>query len=115
MQQQAQDIGEVRDAIGQLDTHTQQNAALVEETAAAAQHLREQAHALESAASAFRLEAGMYDGHVAQASKVIARAASSSLAPATRPVAAAPAKPAKPVKTPAPAPATADTDDWEQF
>ncbi len=46
---------EVSKAIGQLDEMTQQNAALVEQAAAAAESLEEQAHNLNEAVGQFRL------------------------------------------------------------
>ncbi len=48
-------IGEVNYAVNQRDPKTQQNAALVEESAAAASSLREQARRLAQAVSVFRL------------------------------------------------------------
>jgi methyl-accepting chemotaxis protein len=56
-QQQTGSIGEVNDAIGELDRMTQQNAALVEEAAAAAHSLKDQASNLVSAMSTFRMVA----------------------------------------------------------
>ncbi len=53
--EQAQGIGEVNDAIAQLDRTTQQNAALVEQSAAAAQSLSEQAQRLTEAVSVFQV------------------------------------------------------------
>jgi methyl-accepting chemotaxis protein len=55
--EQSDGIGEVNTAISQLDQMTQQNAALVEESAAAAESLREQAQRLAEAVSVFKLEA----------------------------------------------------------
>jgi methyl-accepting chemotaxis protein len=54
-QQQRSDIEQVTLAIGQMDNATQQNAALVEEAAAAAQSLQEQAAKLAEAVSVFKL------------------------------------------------------------
>ena len=54
--EQASGIGQVNQAVGQLDQMTQQNAALVEESAAAAHSLREQAARLAAAVQVFRLE-----------------------------------------------------------
>jgi methyl-accepting chemotaxis protein len=51
-------IGHVHVAITEMDAVTQQNAALVEEAAAAAGSLRDQAAALSGLVSAFRLEGG---------------------------------------------------------
>jgi methyl-accepting chemotaxis protein-2 (aspartate sensor receptor) len=53
--EQSTGISNVNHAVGELDQMTQQNAALVEQSAAAAQSLREQAQRLEEAVSVFRL------------------------------------------------------------
>ena len=52
---QSSDIGGINQSIGELDRMTQQNAALVEESAAAAASLNTQATKLTSAVTAFRL------------------------------------------------------------
>ena len=108
-------IDQVNTAITQMDQVTQQNAALVEEAAAAAASMQDQAERLAEVASSFRLEAG------AVAAPVGATAAARKLA-AVKPVAArrpAPAlKPAtKPALTSVPRkPATVGGDkDWEEF
>ena len=49
--EQSTSINEVGQALAQLDQMTQQNAALVEESTAASESLREQAHHLNSAVS----------------------------------------------------------------
>ncbi|WP_307729111.1 methyl-accepting chemotaxis protein [Massilia sp. IC2-476] len=49
-------IEQINGAVGEMDTVTQQNAALVEEAAAAAQSLQEQAARLAEAVSVFRLD-----------------------------------------------------------
>jgi methyl-accepting chemotaxis protein len=54
--EQGHGIAEVSSAVHQMDGITQQNAALVEEAAAAAQSLKEQAQALLEAVSIFTLE-----------------------------------------------------------
>lgn len=54
--EQSVGIEQVNQAIGQMDQTTQENAALVEEAAAAAQSLQEQAHQLEKTVSLFKLE-----------------------------------------------------------
>ncbi|HEX5685079.1 MAG TPA: methyl-accepting chemotaxis protein [Ideonella sp.] len=56
--EQSQGIGQVNQAISQLDQSTQHNAALVEQSAAAAQSLRHQAELLVAAISVFRAGAG---------------------------------------------------------
>jgi len=55
--EQTQGIGQVGDAVSQLDQVTQQNAALVEESAAAAESLSQQAARLVEAVGVFRLGA----------------------------------------------------------
>lgn len=54
-QEQNQGIGQIGDAVNQLDQVTQQNAALVEESAAAAESLKYQAEQLALAVSRFRI------------------------------------------------------------
>jgi len=54
-EEQSNGIGQVNDAITQMDETTQQNAALVEEAAAAAQSLQDQANKLASVVGVFRL------------------------------------------------------------
>ncbi|MEJ6000849.1 methyl-accepting chemotaxis protein [Paucibacter soli] len=56
--EQSQGIGSVNGAVVQLDQMTQQNAALVEQSAAAAESLKDQAVKLASLVSSFRLGAG---------------------------------------------------------
>ena len=53
--EQSQGISQIGDAVGQLDQVTQQNAALVEESAAAAESLKHQAASLAQTVSVFRL------------------------------------------------------------
>ena len=55
--EQSVGIGQIGDAVSQMDQVTQQNAALVEESAAAASALEQQAQATASAVAAFRLAA----------------------------------------------------------
>lgn len=53
--QQSAGVGQVSEAISQMDQTTQQNAALVEESAAAAASLKNQANLLVRAVERFRL------------------------------------------------------------
>jgi methyl-accepting chemotaxis protein len=53
--EQSSGVGQVGDAVGQMDQVTQQNAALVEESAAAAESLKGQASALVAAVAQFKL------------------------------------------------------------
>src|SRR5450830_457225 len=61
--EQSDGIEQVNQAITQMDEVTQQNAALVEEAAAASKSLQEQAQQLEQAVSVFKLESGQSAGH----------------------------------------------------
>jgi methyl-accepting chemotaxis protein len=54
--EQSNGIGLVNGAVSQLDQMTQQNAALVEQSAAAAESLKDQSHRLSDVVSVFRLE-----------------------------------------------------------
>ena len=54
-QEQSDGINQVNAAVGHLDQMTQQNAALVEEAASAAESLKDQSHRLSTAISVFRL------------------------------------------------------------
>ena len=56
--EQSDNIGQISQSVTQLDQMTQQNAALVEESTAASESLREQAHHLNSAVSQFKLQGG---------------------------------------------------------
>jgi methyl-accepting chemotaxis protein len=135
--EQSSGIGQVKLAIGEVDQMTQQNAALVEESAAAAESLKEQATKLAAVVARFKLaedaaarapaaaHGGVADQAIARAKAQAAAsrpakagAAAKPAAPAARPAAAAPAKPA--VETPAAvtaaaAPAASEGGDWESF
>jgi methyl-accepting chemotaxis protein len=103
-------IAQVHQAITQMDQVTQQNAALVEETAAAAQLLREQADELAQAVAAFTIDAGMMrpvSRPARQAPVKIASARSRSVVTVAK-------KPARSAPAPAPAPASVG-DGWEEF
>ncbi len=66
--EQSAGIGQVSESVGRLDQMTQQNAALVEESAAAAQSLRDQAEQLARTVSVFQLPSvpAQLDGSAAQ-------------------------------------------------
>ncbi|WP_413672696.1 methyl-accepting chemotaxis protein [Massilia cellulosiltytica] len=104
--EQASGIGQVNQAIVQMDGVTQQNAALVEESAAATRAMHEQAQALAGLVEVFRVEAK------AQPAPKPALPSARRAAPA-----AAPAPPARPARKPVAArktPATVEAD-WEAF
>lgn len=56
--EQSQGVGQVSDTIAQMDQTTQQNAALVEESAAAAEGLKRQALELVAAVASFKVQGG---------------------------------------------------------
>ncbi len=61
--EQSAGIGQVNSSVGEIDRMTQQNAALVEESAAAAESLREQAARLSQVVQQFRLAEAMGQHH----------------------------------------------------
>ena len=136
--EQSAGIAQVNQAVGNLDQMTQQNAALVEESTAAAQSLREQAEQLAQAVSQFKVSGAAADAMAAPRRHAPAPTPASApakpvAAPAARPLqgkaAAAPAStprlaaarpsspPAGKAASAAPArpAARANEDDWESF
>ncbi|MFG0593035.1 methyl-accepting chemotaxis protein [Delftia sp. WSY_9] len=134
-QEQSQGVTQVSDAVQQLDQVTQQNASLVEESAAAADSLNKQAAQLVQLVSVFRLDereawaqavsapvaaVGLARAQTAKPSPALAPAA-----PRTKPLRAAAASSAPvalPAKAATPRRATAagmagmtEADEWEQF
>lgn len=103
-QEQSAGIEQVNEAIMKMDDVTQQNTALVEEAAAAAESMMEQADELMNAVSVFQLEGSSSRAAQAPVSKVVK----------TNTV-----KSAKPVVKPAPTrlavKAGSDDGDWEEF
>jgi methyl-accepting chemotaxis protein len=91
--EQADGIAQVNAAVSQLDQMTQQNAALVEQSAAAATSMKDQAHRLAGVVAAFKLDGTS----PVRAPKPAAKRATPRAAP--RPV----ASPARPKAMPAPA------------
>ena len=112
--EQSTGIDEINRAITQMDEVTQQNAALVEEAAAASQSLQEQASNLASVVGAFKLAQGQ--ANAAQHSTPVRHA------PAAKPPAARKAAPLKLVTQRDPGPASSKASasagaggDWEEF
>ena len=105
--EQSSGIGQVNQAVTHLDQMTQQNAALVEQSAAAAQSLKDQADRLAEAVAMFKVSQ-------AEAKVVIAQA--QAQARTSESVRTPPPSAAKPVTKPAPKsePRRPDTD-WEEF
>ncbi len=118
--EQREGIVKVNGATSQLDQMTQQNAALVEEGAAAAAALRDQAQRLNEVVSVFQIGEALSQPAPMAASKPLTK---SSLATpvqtlakrATPAVKPAPAKPAVTKALPPATKATATEDDWETF
>ena len=128
--EQSAGIAQVNTSIIEMDAMTQQNAALVEEAAAAAQSLQDQAAELARVVSIFKLEEGeqfQFDAPAAvTAPAVTSTAVVVRPAPAKRPApslkkpAAAASAAARPEGAEAPAKpkkaaATAGNDEWEEF
>jgi methyl-accepting chemotaxis protein len=102
-------IEQVNQSIGQMDEATQQNAALVEESAAAATSMQEQAAKLAQVVGVFRLDAQPAAAPVP--ARAIAVAPKAAARVRKEPVLAAAAKP---VVRPA-ARAKAEAEEWEAF
>ena len=123
--EQTQGIGQVGDAITQLDQVTQQNAALVEESAAAAESLSQQAARLAEIVSVFKLGHGQSSAAPVAAvnTAAVERRGPNRAANVTRPQFAAKAPAKASTKAPAGAatpvasavPAKTGTDDWASF
>ncbi len=120
--EQSTGVAQVGEAITQMDQTTQQNAALVEQSAAAADSLQRQAQELVQAVAVFRLD----DGHasVARVQPAVRSSAQPPAAPRKPvavkaapavPSAAAPAVPLSVSSRGRPAQAGSGTDDWESF
>ena len=110
-QEQSEGIDQINQAVTQMDDVTQQNAALVEQAAAASQSMREQAARLAEAVAVFKLD-GATQAAAAQAP------APARPALAKRPVAALAASAANPVPKPAVRARTAQpvtAGEWEEF
>jgi methyl-accepting chemotaxis protein-2 (aspartate sensor receptor) len=127
--EQSEGINSVNTSVVQLDQMTQQNAALVEESAAAAESLKEQAQRLVEAVAVFRVSSqdaapalkSTTPKGVASPTPATKPMVAKATAPAPRQATSAPkaspapvAKPA-PAPTPRPAPATTEEGDWETF
>ena len=115
--EQSAGIDQVNRAIIEMDGATQQNAALVEEAAAAAQSMQDQAATLANMVDTFKInDADLALPGMRDAARVPARTGAKAPAPAKRrPLAPAPAAARLPV-TARPAPADpAKSDDWEEF
>jgi len=129
--EQSAGIAQVNTSIIEMDGMTQQNAALVEEAAAAAQSLQDQAAELGRVVSIFKLEEGEQPQFEAQVAPVVTSTAVAvrppvkrPAPPARKPAGAAPKSKSKPnpksdeaevAPKPKKAAATAGNDEWEEF
>jgi methyl-accepting chemotaxis protein len=109
-QEQSSGIAQVNQAIVSIDDVTQQNAALVEEAAAAAQSMRDQAEMLADAVSVFRLADHQADPQRLAVRAVVKAATRRAPAAATQ----APAAP-RLVKPARPTSAAGADKEWEEF
>ena len=107
-------MSQIGDAISQMDQATQQNAALVEESAAAAESLKDQAHQLVQAVAVFKLEGRASEVRATPVAAPKPAPVAKPAAPARKPAPAARAVAAAASAAPAPALA-AVSDDWESF
>jgi methyl-accepting chemotaxis protein len=128
--EQSAGIEQVNQAIAQMDEITQQNAALVEEAAAAAQSMQDQAAALSQSVRVFKLMRGAKGAAIAMAAapampQIVAEptkasrfAKAAKLVAKVRPGKSAPSVQSAPVPTPSAATMRAsqtDGGDWEEF
>ncbi|CAG9220310.1 Chemotaxis protein [Paraburkholderia tropica] len=126
--EQSRGIEQVNQAITQMDEVTQQNAALVEEAAAASKSLEDQGRQLNQAIAFFHLDSGSAFHAAAERAVAVAPTVSANVsarvpvnvsasaplrAPAARPAIRKSAASAKPAA--APAPALIDDDGWDTF
>ncbi|MCI1014024.1 MCP four helix bundle domain-containing protein [Herbaspirillum sp. C7C2] len=117
--EQSQGIEQINNAVVQMDENTQQNAALVEQAAAAAKALQEQATRLSQTVGVFRLDSSHVPAPMMQAA---AAPVVRDITPARPAVAQArarsiaqPAAPTRPAATKSSHDHAADNGDWEQF
>jgi methyl-accepting chemotaxis protein len=119
-QEQSVGIEAVNHSIIEMDSMTQQNAALVEEAAAAAQSMQDQASELTKVVSIFKMSAfqgfqGQAENHSAPVKNKAAPAAPIKKAPVQK-IAAKPAKSMPALKAQsAQKSAPSNNDDWEEF
>ncbi|OYT88055.1 MAG: methyl-accepting chemotaxis protein [Burkholderiales bacterium PBB6] len=135
--EQSTGIGQVNSAVNHLDQMTQQNAALVEQSAAAAESLKDQAQRLNALVARFRLDdrapmASAAPAHTPAAARFASPAPAGKASAPAKSAPAAAASPKAPAASPAPRPpasvptltnvasakpavAAHSDDDWETF
>ncbi|MEG1056424.1 MAG: methyl-accepting chemotaxis protein, partial [Janthinobacterium sp.] len=117
--EQSQGVAQVGEAITQMDQNTQQNAALVEQSAAAADSLQRQAQAMVASVAIFEVEQGTGKAVPAMAPVAVAAPQSASrpaqaLAPASALSSSAASGRGK-VAPKTAAASAAEDEQWEQF
>ena len=124
--EQSLGVSQVGEAVTQMDQVTQQNAALVEEMAAAASSLKSQAQELVQVVALFKLKGSDHQHSAAPRSTAVRAPASTANAyksperrvlatPARPPARPAPAKAISHAPAKSPAPAKGGDEDWETF
>ncbi len=118
--EQSQGVSQVGEAVMQMDHSTQQNAAMVEQMAAAAAGLNQQAQSLVQAVAAFKLRPGETSraaGPVDLGSPLQVRSEPRPAPPVPVERRVAPAKAVPPARSDEPAPKAAQhaADEWETF
>jgi methyl-accepting chemotaxis protein len=115
--EQSAGVGEINKAILQLESMTQQNAALVEQASASSLAFQEQADRMRDVAAGFRLDEAKVQPAPAPAPRpAVAPAAAPAVKAAAEPVPPLPKAEAKPLprRKPAPEPVGAE-DEWKEF
>jgi methyl-accepting chemotaxis protein len=116
--EQSTGLAEVNIAVNQMDQTTQQNAAMVEQSTAAAASLAQEAGKLRQLVSQFSLEMGSAQGAVLrQTAQVMARPAARPATAPSRPQQQSYAAPVRAAAKPVAARAStaAKADEWEEF
>ena len=113
--EQSAGIGQVNTAVTELDRVTQQNAALVEESAAASESLKQQALRLAQSVAVFRLERTVEAAADASALPAPPQARAQALPGPARKVKAARSAPRIAAAGSTPAAATAGEEEWKEF
>ena len=114
--EQSEGIGQINQAITQMDNATQQNAALVEQAAAAAQSLQDQAANLAQVVSVFKLDQAQATRQpVSQAAQQPkAKAVAVAIGKGTKPRIAA-SRPSIPASKKTASKPSVEKDEWEEF
>ncbi len=117
--EQSDGIGQVNSSVVQLDQMTQQNAALVEQSAAAAESLKDQASRLAEVMSIFRLDTRAVSTPVKSVRPAAIAKRPPVAKPASKPMASShsnhTASPAAASTPPVASAASASSDEWETF